>query len=230
MYLHRRQFVIGPEQFILNDKWKTYQVSDSLWLSYCSDLQVIKVADANEKDWYILGLPVETLPSKATPKDEISRTQSDRVVDLYSSWTGRWILVGDGKLHLDASGLLGCFYGQDSEGKVWASSSPALLAKIVFANQTPTVDPRKLTYEVGISWYTPPRSRFEEISRLLPSQILKLRSGTVLPRALMPEIRLEQDYEDILEQIQQILVTALQQLAQLSPELWLGLTSGYDSR
>lgn len=230
MYLHRRQFVIGPEKFILNETWNTHQINNSLWLSCCSDLRVIKVADANGKDWYLLGLAVETFPEKGSPEDEIGRTQSDRVPDLYPSWSGRWILVGDGKLHLDASGLLGCFYGKDPKGQMWASSSPALLSEIVFANQTPAIDPRKLTYEVGISWYPPPRSRFEGISRLLPSQVLDLRSATVQPRPLMPEISPQRDYEDVLEQIQRVLVTTLQQLAKLTPDLWLGLTAGYDSR
>lgn len=230
MYLHRRQFVIGPQQFIFNKTWKGCQLNDSTWVSYCPDLRVTQAKDASERNWHILGLAIETLTEKLSPENEITRTQTDHVPNLYSSWAGRWILVGNKQLHLDASGLLGCFYGKDSKGQVWASSSAALLAQILFPNQAPTIDPRRLSYEIGISWYTPPRSRFEGISRLLPSQVLNLQSGQVRPRPLVSEICFERDYDDIIQQIQQILVTTLKRLAKISPELWLGLTAGYDSR
>lgn len=230
MHIHRRQFVIGPEQFIFNQGWKTYQLNYSMWLSCCSDLQVTIAKDNNGQDWYILGIAIETVQKKIFPREEIRQTNTDRVPDLYSSWVGRWVLVGNGKIHLDASGLLGCFYGKDSEEKVWASSSVALLAQILFSERAPVVDPRKLEYQVGISWYTPPRSRFEGISQLLPSQLLDLRSGSIQPRNLMPEICLDRDYEEIFEQIEQVLVNTLQRLAKITPDLWLGLTAGYDSR
>ncbi|MBE7381354.1 MAG: hypothetical protein F6J95_008080 [Leptolyngbya sp. SIO1E4] len=230
MYLHRRQFLIGPQKFMLNESWKAYPVNDSTWLSCCPDLQILKAVDANGNAWYLLGLAVETLDKKVSPEREIARTQSAQVPDLYASWAGRWALVSSRHCHLDASGLLGCFYGHDSEGHLWASSSAALVAQVLFSGQSPEIDPRRLSYEAGISWYTPPCSRFAGISRLLPSQVLDLQSGKILPRPLMPEICLERDYEDILQQIQQRLVTTLQQLAQLNTELWLGLTAGYDSR
>ncbi|MDJ0696790.1 hypothetical protein [Mastigocoleus sp. MO_188.B34] len=230
MHIHRRQFVIGPEKFLLNETWKSYQLSNSVWLSYCPDLQVTTVKDNNGKAWYILGIVVETLQSKKSPAEEIKQTSSDRVPDLYSTWSGRWVLIGNGKLHLDASGLLGCFYHQNSQGGVWISSSVALLAQIVFKGRSPVIDSRQLQHEVGISWYTPPFSRFDGISQLLPSQLLDLDSGEIQSRPLMPEICLDRDYEDILDEIQKILVTTLQQLAKISPELWLGITAGYDSR
>ncbi len=230
MYLHRRQFVIGSQQFLLNKSWKSCQLDESTWFSYCRDLRVTQTKDSSDRNWHILGLAIETLGEKLSPENEIAKTQTEQVPNLYSSWAGRWILVGNRQIHLDASGLLGCFYGKDVNGQIWASSSPALLTQILFPNQAPTIDSRRLSYEVGISWYTPPRSRFEGISRLLPSQVLDLELGRVRPRPLMPKICLERDYDEIIRQIQQILVTSLQRLAKISPELWLGLTAGYDSR
>lgn len=230
MHIHRRQFVIGPEKFIFNENWKTYKLNHSMWLSFCCDLQVTTAKDINGQDWYILGIAIETLQKKKFPHEEIRETNTDRVPDLYSSWVGRWVLVGNGKIHLDASGLLGCFYGKDSEEKVWASSSVSLLTQILFSERAPVVDSRELKYQMGISWYTPPRSHFEGISQLLPSQLLNLRSGDIEPRNLMPEIYLDRDYEEIFEQIKQILITTLQRLAKITPDLWLGLTAGYDSR
>ena len=229
MQIHRKQYVIGSQKFLANENWKTYQIDQTIWLSCCPDLKVTKAKDNNDKEWYILGLAIETFEEKLSIEKEIERTNSDLVPSLSQSWTGRWILVGDGQLHLDASGLISCFYGQDSTGQTWASSSAAILSQIIFGD-TPIVDSRKLTYEMGISWYVPPRSRFQGISRLLPCQIINLRSGEIQPRPLMPEIPVHREYEDILEEIQRILITTLQRLAEITPDLWLGLTAGYDSR
>ena len=230
MHVHRRQFVIGSRQIILNKKWKSYQLDTRLWLSYCADLRITNSTDINGQAWYILGLAVETLIQKESPEKEIARAESSQVHNLCESWAGRWILIGDGKLSLDASGLLGCFYGKDPEGQIWVSSSAALLSEILFSETPSIADSRNLSYERGISWYTPPLSRFACIFRLLPSQILNLISGEVQPKPLMPEIDIHRHYDDVLNQIQQILITTLQRLAKLSPDLWLGLTAGYDSR
>ncbi|MEM9156418.1 MAG: hypothetical protein AAGB13_15505, partial [Cyanobacteria bacterium P01_F01_bin.33] len=124
----------------------------------------------------------------------------------------------------------GCFYGRDFEHRLWASSSAALLAQLVSPTRSLPTDPRQLTYEVGIAWYTPPYSRFEGISRLLPSQVLELQSGKLQPKLLVPDISLERDYEDLLAEIQQVLVTTLEGLSEFSSQIWLGLTAGYDSR
>ncbi|MEM9156182.1 MAG: hypothetical protein AAGB13_14300, partial [Cyanobacteria bacterium P01_F01_bin.33] len=122
MQLHRRQFAISPEQFCLGNTWKTYDLGDALWLSTCPDLRAIKASDIDGQDWYVLGHAVETRQKKSSPESEIARTTSDRVPDLCASWAGRWVLVGKGHLYLDAYGLLGCFYGRDSEHRLWASS------------------------------------------------------------------------------------------------------------
>jgi hypothetical protein len=230
MYLHRKQFLIGPQPYRLNETWNTHPLNNTLWLSCCAALRVIKIIDADGRNWYILGLAVETLPGKLSPQHEIVRAGSDRVPTLYASWAGRWILVGNDTLHLDASGLLGCFYGRGSHGDPWASSSAALLAQILGSDQVPEVDSRSLKYEVGISWYTPPRTRFSHIHRLLPSQVLQLSTGQIQPRSLMPAIQPDCDYSTTLEHIQTCLVTALKQLPAISDSIWLGLTAGYDSR
>jgi len=230
VYLHRKQFIVGLQPIIISKKWKSYQLDTGLWLSHCADLQVTKSTDIDGQAWYILGLAVETLMEKDSPEKEIAKAETSQVCKLCESWAGRWLLIGDGKLSLDASGLSGCFYGKDSKGQVWASSSAALLSQIFFPEKPPVVDSRKLSYEVGISWYTPPLSRFERISRLLPSQMLNMISGEIQPKPLMPKINIDRDYDEVLNQIQQILITTLQRLSTLSPDLWLGLTAGYDSR
>ena len=239
MRSHRRQFIIGNKTFLPGDNWRYRQLDSSCGISYCPDLIIEWTQDLEGIEWLLLGLAIETTINKRSPIAEISHTPTAAVSELYYTWAGRWILIGNGKLYLDASGLLGCFYGKDAEEQMWVSSSAVLLAQVLFPNQIPVIDSRKLSYEVGISWYTPPRSRFKGISRLLPSQVLDFKSGKVQAKSLMPEINCDhavppqspdRDYQEIIQQIQQVLITTLQRLAKITPELWLGLTAGYDSR
>ncbi len=122
-----------------------------------------------------------------------------------ASWAGRWVLITGDDLRPDACGMLGVFH---SAG--WASSSPALLE----GKREPP-----LSREAGaMNWYPPPRSGKVGVARLLPSQVLDLRTGRVVHQPLLttpsgpPEDRL---------------ITAL---GRLSGPLWLPLTGGLDSR
>ncbi|PZD74129.1 hypothetical protein C1752_01449 [Acaryochloris thomasi RCC1774] len=226
-HLHRRQFILGPTPVNPNGHWHSVSVSASIDLSHCPELRVGNAQDLDGTRWFLLGLAVETQPHRSAPLVDIAKTTTDKVPELSANWAGRWILLDEKMLYLDASGLLGCFYGQTSEGKTWASSSAALLAEVLSAEVT---DPRHLHYETGISWYPPPRSQFLGIQRLLPSQALRLETGNPIPRPLMPAIQPERAYEQGLELIQQSLVTTLKRLSTQNQPLWLGLTAGYDSR
>lgn len=224
------QFVMGPETFRAHDDWCYRKLDGSTWVSYCPELRVGWIIDADGGLWGLLGLAVETLEDKADPLVQIAWTRSADVAELYASWAGRWVFIGWGQVHIDASGLLGCFYGKAPGNQTWVSSSPALLARILSPDALPTVDPRPLRYEVGISWFTPPRSRLAEMHRLLPSQVIELNTGSVRPRPLMPPIDPSRVYDETLELLKNSLVTTLQRLPTEGSRPWLGLTAGFDSR
>jgi hypothetical protein len=212
--VHRRQFVLAAEPFRPRDDWACRALDESTWLSHCPELRVSWIDDADGAAWALLGRAVETLEGSAL------------VPARYESWTGRWALAGRGELHMDAAGLLGCFYGQDGGGRVAASSSPALLAQLLAEGKPPAAEPAAR----GISWFPPPRSRFAEIRRLLPSQVLELDTGRVRPRPLTPAIDRARAYDATLDLFVQSLATTLQQLSAAHEDLWLGLTGGFDSR
>lgn len=223
---HRRQFVIGSSPFLPNDNWLCRQLNSSRWLSYCPDLRINWARDTNGIEWSLLGLAVQT-ESNLEPIAQIARLSTAEVIKNYSSWAGRWLLIGNEEIHLDANGLLGCLYGRDSQGNIWVSSSPALLSQIV---ETSIRDSRTLEYAKRICWYTPPYSGFKGIKRLLASQILNFTSGEIIPRPLMPDIERDSNYEQTMTSVKDALVTALQNLGKQQQPLWLGLTAGYDSR
>lgn len=227
---HRRQFVIGPEPFRFSDEWLCRQLSPRVWVSYCPELRAGWTTDAERVSWGLLGLAVQTLEDEADPLESISGAATDVVPDLYASWAGRWVLIGQGQVHMDACGLLGCFFGRGPGDRTWVSSSPALLSRILSPAAPLAADPRQLRYVVGLSWFTPPRSRFVGMSRLLPSQIIELDTGRILPRPLMPPLDPSREFDETLRLLQQCFITALRRLPAAGSGLWLGLTGGYDSR
>ena len=223
---HRRQFVIGSASFLPHNNWCCRQLNSSTWLSYCSDLRIAWAKDTNNVEWILLGLAVQT-ESNIEPIAQISQLSTTEVINSYSSWAGRWLLIGNDEIHLDANGLLGCFYGYNSQGEIWLSSSPALLAQII---ETKTKDDRSLIYGKGISWYTPPYTGFKGTKRLLASQIINFTTGEITPRPLMLDIESNSNYEQTITSVKEALITALQNLGKQQQPLWLGLTAGYDSR
>lgn len=227
--LHRRQFVWGPEPYAVYDDWIQERLGGG-WLSRCPDLRCASVEGLDGMQWRLLGMAVETDPNAPSPPEQLQSAPAACVGDRYWTWAGRWMLLGGDEVHLDASGLLGCFHGRDGDGRPWASTSPALLGHIL-GDETPR-PPASLefTYERGLAWAVPPRSRFAGIGRLLPSAVLNLRSGETAPRALLPPIEPNRPYEATLDQLVASLQTALRRLPTLESPLWLSLSAGFDSR
>lgn len=231
MYCHRRQFLIGPRPVMPTATWKTMRIPNAGYLSYCPELRVAATQGVDGQMWYLLGLAVQTDPQKPSPIDAIAQATRTTIQDVYQSWAGRWLLIGDNKVYMDASGLLGCFYiqapAQDSTQELWVSSSAALLLEITGADATPV---RSITHGKGIDWYPGPHSRYRSIRRLLPSQILVLTTGAQLLRSLLPVLTECLSYDDVLDILQDYLIRTLQQAANVANTLWLPLTAGYDSR
>ncbi|MEA5502352.1 hypothetical protein VB735_04355 [Halotia wernerae UHCC 0503] len=227
---HRLQFVVGSKPFRAYEDWQSHQLDASTWVSYCSELRAAWTRDADGSQWMLLGLAVETLESQTDPLTEITRTASTDVPNLYASWAGRWVLVGCAEIHMDATGLLGCFYGTTSDQQTWVSSSSVLLAQILSPDALPVALPEVLRYTVGISWFPPPHSRFVGVRRLLPSQVLELKEGSIRPRSLVPPVDPSLGYDKTVELLHHSLITTLKRLPLGKSKLWVGLSAGVDSR
>lgn len=230
MRLHRRQFILGPRPVHITAEWQSAPVDGYGHLSYSPELPVTRVLTGDGPVAYLLGLAVQ-IAGKASPGEELRAATAQSVSTHYRWWAGRWILLIGSQLHMDAAGLLGCFYARqpppEGEKALWVSSSAALLRQVLETDDKPM---RSIHHAVGIDWYPPPGSRFESIRRLLPSQILELSSGALLPRPLLLVAPAHYSYEETLDRMQGDLVGAVRGVADRSGELWLALTAGYDSR
>ncbi len=226
---HRRQFVVGPEPFRAHEDWNCVALSSGVWLSHCPELRTGFAVDAEGTHWALLGLAVESDPDAPMPLDHVAKSRTSEVPSILPGWAGRWALVGAGAVHPDASALLSCFH-TESDGLRWASSSPALIARLAGQDLAEDADPRPLHYERGIGWVPPPRSRFARVARLLPSQRLDLRSGVAPRWPLTDPMEGRLSHDDRLERVERRLRTVLARLPEFGEPIWLGLSAGHDSR
>lgn len=224
MNLHNKQFLLGTKPVKIKENWNTVKINDSFYLSCCPNLLIKTAKDLNGVNWYLLGLAIQTELDKQEPIDEIGKFKSTDISEIYQSWAGRWVLIGNNEVHLDCSGLLGCFYSDGNEEK-WISSSLAILQEIGAYKERP----EKLKHGTGIEWYPLPMTRLDGVKKLLPSQTLEL--GTFKPKYRpLPKPQNNNSYEEIIGKIQLKMKTSLINVSKLKKEIYVPLTSGYDSR
>lgn len=224
MNAHTKQFLIGNKPNKIGEDWAIVPIGDDLYLSHSPALAVATGKDVNGNVWHLLGLAVQTDGEKRNPLTEIENASTAQVKGLYKSWAGRWVLVGNTEIHMDCSGMLGCFYTTINEER-WVSSSLALLQEIG------GLSPRRetLKHKSGIEWYPLPMSRFEGVYKLLPSQVLNLKTFHTEARAL-PKPVAPLSYGEILEKLTEKLKRAVVNVSDLGKPIFIPLTAGYDSR
>lgn len=225
--VHRRQFVLGPERWAPHQDWVSVTLGQIV-LSHCPDLRASRVTDAGGCPWVLVGLAIQTRPGHRSPEQEIASAQTHEVAELRHGWTGRWVLLSAGEVHLDAAGMIGVLIARDARSRTWCSSSPVLA--VAASGQAPAPDPRSLRYERGISWYTPPLSCDRSLRRLLPSQVLDPETGERRHRRLMPPIDPARSVATIQDELAAGLVTAMGNVPIEAQPVWIGLSAGADSR
>ena len=232
--LHQRQFVLATRPLPYRPDWKVVRLGESAVLSHCPKLSVVVERTRDGVAWCLIGTALDTT-RVVSPEERIRESRSADIPSVYPDWSGRWVLIGENEVHLDASGQLGLYYVQDRdaipESMPFASSSPALLGELLgeYAGER---DPRELVWGVGVEWFPLPSSRFSRVRHLLPSQVLDLRQWTVRARPLIPDIGEPYEYEALLQGIEAGLLNVFRNVAAQFPSstMWLGLSSGYDSR
>lgn len=223
--LNRRQFVIGPRPIFNSElKWKHIKIDNYLYLSYCPTLPIISDYDERGNKVIIMGIALQTESSKREPI-EIARRTLDEISNYYDTWAGRWNLIKNNELHMDFSGLLGCFY-TTYNGEFWVSNSLSILSELITDSNIYTDE----LAEGPMNWYPSPNSKNPAIKSLLPSQVLLLQTKEIRTRQLFPKKKLKYSETEALDVIQNSLINALQKLSENGETIWIPLSAGYDSR
>jgi hypothetical protein len=214
-----RQYVLaesaaGPSHFT------HVGLPNGLTLSHDPLLQVVSVDDADGSRWWLLGWPLASHADRADPAVEVAGCRTVDVIVAAETWTGRWQLLGEQHLVLDAAGSMGCYFR--TSGPVRISSSAALLGA--------TRNAPELSAGRQLVWYPGPSSGYADVARLLPSQQLKLATGEVVLRGLLSPSIVAVEPPDPLDRIESILVDTVARAAQHYERVLLPLTAGLDSR
>lgn len=233
--IHNKQFVISDSELTWDvEEWlpEEHSVFGKFRIYYDRNLHIkfgkngVLIGDAFQGDLQ--------KQSCKNPEEILDMDILD-VSEEYESWNGRWVLVYKNQIHLDATSLLGVFYGKIDEERWAVSSSLALLSKVLNGK---LMREEWLPSDVAcnhslLHWNPGPRTVLKGIRRLLPTQLLYLEKNGIqieyrdtINKRSFAEFAPEEIYELIYEQQ----INVLKIVAEKYKKINLGLTAGYDSR
>ena len=231
MAINDKQFIICEDKIEL-ENWSSIKLGKFI-LSYSKKLDLKEVIDRNNKKWVLLGRALQTDLKKSNPIEELKKKKDENIESIYSSWTGRWILINNDCVHLDASGSLGCFYAVNTE-KIYISSSPSILNNILkkYGNDGGEYT-CSLKRGIGMDYYPAPATRYTNIKRLMASQVLDFKEKLSIKKRRLVYIDKYKllSYEEQLNLLKQYFSQAVINLFQSHKKnLYVPLTAGMDSR
>lgn len=232
MEIDRRQFIISKNAINLK-RWSNININ-KLVLSYSDDLRVNEVYDKNGLKWILLGWAIQIEKNKKDPVEELKERKEEDITDIYESWTGRWILIGEDSIHLDASGSLGCFYTINSK-EIFIGSSPSLISRILKEQELEVEEVTcKLERGSGMDYYPAPITRYSNIKRVFASQILIFEENRISFKARRLTCVKKYEglsYKEQLDLLRDYFSQAVINLNKMTTkEIYVPLTAGMDSR
>jgi GT2 family glycosyltransferase len=217
---HARQFVLSRRRFE-RPGFRHLDLPDGSVLSFHPDLRVRATPDRRT---VLLGLAWSCAPDVPDPLAAAAACQSDGELErVLDAWSGRWILLRDGRLRMDASGLLGVFYRNTD-----CSSSLALLGEhLGFRPRRPG-----LQHQFGgMDFYPGPLTPQPGVFRLLPCQGFDFAAGTPFERPPEPPAPPFASDAERIAAVTGAFDVLLRRIAADYPgRVRLPLTAGYDSR
>ena len=125
--INDKTFIISDNPIKLDSSWESFRLHSGKTLSFSGKLHVFANKDANA---VLIGHAWQVEKGKPSPKESIENMAVDEkkenVYEIEKGWCGRYILIVGHTLFLDATGTMGCFYG---DGKI--SNSINVLRQVV---------------------------------------------------------------------------------------------------
>lgn len=224
--VNNRQFYISTDKTSFFSGWASKQLSCGVTIHYQPDLHTLFIGDSIA----LLGHAWQTDPSRNAPSQELIHLVQQATIthkDVYEiehTWCGRYVLIVNDWLYLDATGSLNVYYSSQ-----YISSSLNVLCHL---QQLPVVYPPILQKGKVPDSYLGMRTPYTEISHLLPSQIINIATHKTIIRPLLAKPIPECTSDECVSLFVKYFSHSLQNLEQefAKHDIWLALTAGRDSR
>ena len=229
-----KQFIIIPssqkDKNVLNvfpeDRQRELVLSCGLLLVYEKKLNVCCNEDCTA---VLIGNAWQAHPEKDCPENIIKTFSGKTTIeDVYleeKTWCGRYVLIVNDWLFLDFCGTLGIFYSDDMR----LSSSYRILCEQI---GTEAIYPD--TLGAGLMNFVPgPLTPSGLVKRLMPSEIINVRTGEKRVRPLNPDgVWSAENNQERINELEKFFTCSLRNMAKHFPNsvFWLALTGGKDSR
>ncbi len=217
---------VDKRQFIIMDKpyeaenFNNLKLWDGKILSYHRDLKVVQ-----KNGIVLLGYAFSVKEKEILLEENVLKEKR--------FWSGRWVLLYNRQLHMDASGNLGCAYAFDEQGEIYVSSSLHLLNTVLKRKDISNYQVKHGDGNGMLDYYPIPYTKFEGVMRLLPSQYIDFASEKPIQAVddYMVRRYKHQSFEWIQDEFINKMTMLMRNIEREFPqEVWITLTGGVDSR
>ncbi len=189
-YHYRRQYLLSPRPVDDFSNWTQTQISESCYLATHPDLPVT-VVHCQKRSIYLLGYiidPYHPFHNDSQVMQEVidkSNTAEEVFLNIADK-CGRYVIIvrtnADFRIFSDTCGTRQVFYHTDSNGGMWCSSQPHIIAAQLglHVNEAVKSDLLKTPlFKSDEHWYPGSVTLFDNIFHLIPNHYLDIASGLV---------------------------------------------------
>ena len=221
-----KAFILSKTSLPPFSNWMSCELQNGMFLYYDKKLPV---ASNSRKSVILIGDAWQIDSERAKPEEIIHNLNGNErpevVFSIESTWSGRYILIVGDWLYLDAIGSMACFYGN---GMV--SNSINLIRNVGGGD----ISYPDIKHGQAPDFLLGPYTLYEDIMRLLPSQILRIASlkPEIRPIILATDVNSYLSYEERLQEIEQCFINSLKSMKAHFPgkQFCVAITGGHDSR
>ena len=215
--VHGKQFAILNGRTVDLPGYRAIELAGGKVLSFHEGLHI---ACNDACSTVLLGDAWQVEGGMPSPREQVACLGTEELLEAEETWAGRYVLVVDGRISLDALGLLGVFYNDAGE----VASDAAFLPH----------GPASWKPSPPLDYFPGPLTPWEGIRRLLPSQMLEIWTGRVMPRPLLADRWACgcDDLDSLTGKVIDAFSVEYLNLAAAFPEtsFLVALSGGYDSR
>ncbi len=224
--INDKQFFIAKSNNSIFTDWEKIALSEGYTLHYHKDLNI----GYHCENIVLIGYAWQVDPNRKSPQEELEQLAKktdishEDVYDVEKTWCGRYILIVNDWMYTDTCATLGVFYDE-----IIVTSSLNVLCII---EGRPLVFP-EITHGKLPDFFPGMRTPYENVKRLLPSQILNYTDREYKIRPLLIDTPPNFDSKESRAQdFVRYFVHSAQNLSKLfvNRTIWLAVTGGRDSR